>query len=600
LPVKGTIIETWIKTAQKLWGNELVGKAAQEVGWTADKMFLPTEDVPDEKPRRFAAYLAGRLNKQEDEIWFAIGKDNIVTFSKAYPAFFRQENLYSFLRSMYDVHIVVVKRFAGAAPPELRIEPVSEFEAVLSYRSKRGMFGYFRGLLAGSAEFFKEAIQTETVESTKDSMKIKIRFSAPITRTKHYRLNQLLAFGVVKRLSAKIGIGVMLTTALFGVIATAAGLPMPVWAALPAGLAGWLAASLLLRPLGSIREEIADIQEHRYFTENKIITADELESIISSLEAYKRRVKSEFTGFKGITDDMDGYAVNFNVLADRMRATSNEISGVVLDVATAASSQAQETEGAVGILRGNLETLETVVAAQNRNKERLEGAVAEINRGFDEVQVSSGKLTESMRKFADVKVSAENLKSQANRINEITGMVAAIAEQTNLLALNAAIEAARAGEQGRGFSVVADEVRKLAEQSHEHSGSIARDLQVLMEIINGVVAMIEDEYGILAAESKQLDEVVSANHRNVENVRGVADNIVDMIVKLEGEMTGLNQVYGKMETLAAISEENSAAGEEVSAAVHVYNDKLHDMMDKIGEFKKVISHFNEDINQYRT
>ena len=173
----------------------------------------------------------------------------------------------------------------------------------------------------------------------------------------------------------------------------------------------------------------------------------------------------------------------------------------------------------------------------------------EISRGFSEVESSSRKLEHSMSQFADVKKSAENLETQATRINEITSMVSAIANQTNLLALNAAIEAARAGEQGRGFAVVAEEVRKLAEQSQQHSDSIAADLKVLMEIINSVVSMIDTEYNVLASEGRQLADVVAGNNRHVENVHHVADNIVDMINKLENEMKGLNQVYGKIESL---------------------------------------------------
>ncbi|WP_312198405.1 heme NO-binding domain-containing protein [Anaerospora hongkongensis] len=597
--MKGTVVSTWVNTARRIWGESLTAAAMEHAGWASDKMFSMTEDVEDQKTRTFVSYLAKQTGKTDDEIWRVIGKDNITTFSQAYPAFFRQQNLYSFLRSMYDVHVVMVKRIPGAKPPELLIHPVSQYEAVLSYRSKRGMFGYMYGLLAGAADFFKEDIQTEVLESSGEHIKVKIRFPQPISRTITYRFNQLLAIGGLKSIPGKVAISVLLGSLVINQVLQLAGVTDLLWGALTGGIIAGISAAWLLRPLASIKEMVGALIDRRYFEEVHLQSADELEALASQLNQYRERVKTDFVGFKGITDEMDKYAGTFNTLADRMRTTSNEISGVVNDVAHAATNQAEETEGAVHILSGNMETLTTVVAEQNRNKQQLEAAVSQINKGFEEVHASSSKLTQSLDMFATVKKSAENLQSQAAKITEITGLVAAIAGQTNLLALNAAIEAARAGEQGRGFAVVAEEVRKLAEQSHHHSESISSDLKILMDIISGVVRLIEEEYDILATESRQLTAVVTGNTRHVENIHHVSDNIVDMINKLENEMRGINTVYSKIESLAAISEENSAASEEVSAAVSVYNDKLQDMMDKIREFKTVIQHFGEDMNQYR-
>ncbi|MDF2876070.1 MAG: hemo-NO-binding protein, partial [Sporomusa sp.] len=533
--MKGTVVGTWVNTARKIWGDALTTDAMRHVGWQSDKMFMPTEEVEDGKPKSFVAYLAERTGKSQDEIWLNIGKDNVLTFAQAYPAFFHQESLYSFLRSMYDVHVVMVKRIPGAKPPELLIDPVSEYGALLSYRSKRGMFGYMKGLLAGAADYFKEDIKTEIVESSTEHLKMAITFPKPITHTAVYRLNKVLSFGVVRSIPAKLGIAVTVFSLLVDGLLAAMSIPVPLWTAFLNGAVAAGGASLLLRPFATIREEIAGIQERKYFTETKLDSCDEFEEIMKMLAQYKLRVKSEFIGFKGITDEMNKYGEDFNALAGRMKDTSDEISGVVHDVATAATNQAMETASAVGILNGNLETLSTVVTEQSRNKEQLEAAVEEINRGFAEVQASTAKLEHSLDKFSEVKRSAEHLQTQATKINEITGMVAAIAGQTNLLALNAAIEAARAGEQGRGFAVVAEEVRKLAEQSHHHSESISSDLKVLMNIIGNVVQMIEDEFDILAAESRQLNAVVTGSAENVGYIDVVAVNIVDMITKLEQE-----------------------------------------------------------------
>ena len=598
--MKGTVVATWIQTARNVWGNEVTEQAMKKVGWQPDRLFSPTEDVDDAKPKNFVAEIASLTGKTQDDIWLTIGKDNINTFFKIYPAFFKKENLYSFLRSMFDVHVIITKRIPGANPPELLIKPLSETEAMLSYRSQRGMFGYLKGLLAGAAEHFKEPIQTEIAESSADSMKIKIRFPQPIRNTVSHGLNRALSLGMFRSVAVKIALLSTLLGVGVSIVLPAIGLTAPVWGALAGGAAALVASMLLLQPIQSVLKEIQTMQERQYFMETQFTSNDEFEAIMEGLSEYKIRLKREFVGFKGIADEMNKYADDFNGLAEKMKATSNEITGVVHDVASAAMHQAESTTESVAILNGNLATLKQVVSEQDRNKSRLEAAVSEISQGFSDVEVSSQKLEHSMSQFADVKKSAENLETQATRINEITAMVSAIAAQTNLLALNAAIEAARAGEQGRGFAVVAEEVRKLAEQSQHHSDSISVDLKVLMDIINSVVSMIDTEYNVLALEAKQLSDVVTGNKRHIQNVHLVAENIVDMINKLETEMKGLNQVYGKIENLAAISEENSAASEEVSAAVQVYNEKLQDMMARIVDFKVVIGHFSEDVNQYRT
>ena len=46
--MKGTVVATWIQTAKKLWGEDMVAAAMKQNGWATNRMFLPLEEVDDQ------------------------------------------------------------------------------------------------------------------------------------------------------------------------------------------------------------------------------------------------------------------------------------------------------------------------------------------------------------------------------------------------------------------------------------------------------------------------------------------------------------------------------------------------------------------------
>ena len=71
--MKGTIVGAWISTSQKLWGEELTLNAMTKVGIATDKIFLPTEEVPDNIPRALIQEIAKSIGKSEGDTWKTIG-----------------------------------------------------------------------------------------------------------------------------------------------------------------------------------------------------------------------------------------------------------------------------------------------------------------------------------------------------------------------------------------------------------------------------------------------------------------------------------------------------------------------------------------------
>ncbi|MVX67239.1 chemotaxis protein [Clostridium chromiireducens] len=598
--MKGTVVSTWMRTNRKLFGDSVVDEAMDYIGWTSKKIFSPIENVDDNEVKRIISYIAKKQNIGVGDLWRQIGQDNIRTFSHDYPAFFKHDNVYSFLKSMFDVHVVMTKKFAGAKPPLVLIEPISSREAIFSYNSSRGMFDYFLGMLDGSCEYFNEKVSVEEMSRTDSELKLKLTFDKDIYYNKKYFVNRLFSLGFIRNFGVKVGIFTFLISTL--VLIALLGFDNAVKSIVggaASGIGAFIAVNLMMSPLSQIKEELGRIINNQYNIDGSITTYDFLEDIYKLLKKHKKVVQADFVGFKGVTDEMGAFVNTINKISDTMNHTSNEISGVVEQVAEGAITQAQSTDSAVQALNENIQALRNIVRNENSNKLELENAVDKINNSYENVDNASKNILTSLGKFEDVKIKGTHLEERAKGITQIVSIVSGISEQTNLLALNASIEAARAGEHGRGFAVVADSIRKLAEQSKDAVLEINSNLEQFVNEIKLLVGQIDNQYDVLANETDSLKTVRNISFEANQSVQNVATSMIETINRLNTEADAISNVYDSIESLAAIAEENSASSEEVSASVINYTNEIKKLIENIYDFKGITETFKKDLESYK-
>ncbi|MBP2033955.1 methyl-accepting chemotaxis protein [Clostridium algifaecis] len=598
--MKGTVIATWMKTCRKLYGDEIVDKAMDSVGWGSSKVFSPAEDVNDAEVKNVIEDISKSSNNPTNMVWKEIGLDNINEFHKDYPAFFKHENLYSFFKSMFDVHVAMTKKFPGAKPPLVVIEPISNRTAIFEYKSKRAMFDYLMGMIEGSAKFFNEKLSVDKIEKTDTSIKLKFTFEKDIYYKKVYAFNKLLSLGFIKNIGAKIGIfnfilSIIITMPLFGLNNIFKNLII----SLIVFIGSYISGSLLMRPKAIIMDNISRLNKNSYLENGDIETNDLFEDIYKLLKQHKKTVRADFVGFKGVTDEMNTFVNNINKITESMSNTSDDISGVVEQVANSAESQSQNTGNVASVLNDNLTNLKDIVNNENINKQELEKAIGKINNSYENVNSTSKNILKTLQQFQEVKDKGVQLQTKAGDITNIVSIVSDISEQTNLLALNASIEAARAGEQGKGFAVVAEEIRKLAEQSQNAVEEINSNLIKFVEEIKNLVNRIESQFGVLQGESKNLEDVRQISYEATTSVGTVSSSMIKTVNELTKQADSIEGIYENIQSLVAIAEENSASSEEVSANVDSYTNEIGKLVEHIGDFKKLTESFKKDLEKYK-
>ena len=585
--MKGTVVATWLNTTRKLFGDDVVKNAMSYAGWGENKIFSPIENVEDDKVNKYIKYISDNKNITTKELWRKIGQDNIISFSKDYPAFFKHENAYSFLKSMYDVHVVMTKKFIGAKPPILTITPISRREAIFTYNSSRGMFEYFLGMLEGVGNYFNEKIQVEEISKTKTSLELKLIFNQDIHYNKEYKFNTLMSLGFIKNFGVKAGLFTGIT--LFVILIPLMGVSNIIKSIIASIIAGgltYLGTNLMLSPLSQLKEELNRLVENRYNIDESIKTNDFFEDIYEKIKEHKKIIQSDFVSFKGLTDEMSTFIKKIDLISASMQQASESIDEVVGQVANSAVEQAGQTDEVVMSLEENINALGKIVQVENSYKNNLEEVLKKINKSNSGVEKSSRNIGVTLESFNDVKVKSEDLEKRANDITKIVSIVAGIAEQTNLLALNASIEAARAGEQGKGFSVVAESIKKLSEQSKESVKEINTNLVHFKGNIESLVEQIENQYFILEKETLNLQDVENLSFDANKSINYIASSMINTINDLNEQSKSIESLSNNIKNLSSIAEENSAYSEEGSASVTQYTQEINNL-------------FKEELEKYK-
>lgn len=598
--MKGTVVSSWVESSRKRFSSAIVDEALVKHGFTKDYIFSPLEDVPDSAAKGIVEFIGRANHLSPQEIWAKMGEDNIHTFSELYPGFFRKDTAFQFLKSMNDVHAIVMKRFKGSVPPVLDLEVLSSREALFIYRSKRGMGDYLKGLIQGVAKHFNERIDVSEIKSLAGEMHLKLTFQKDISYTKNYRLNKLLSLGFIRKSSVKaalmtglISMLLMLTPLGFGLSLKSALVGLVVF------LIALLSNFLLSMPFQFMLTELNNLTKRRFGANFRVSSKDEFEELAGAIQDLKEAVKKDFIGFNSNIDEMYNFNTSVIGISEKMSETSFDIRHIIDQVANTATSQAESTEKLVLVLNEGIRDISQISEESQVNNNSIISAIDSLDKSFEDVNSTSLQILSVMEQFKDIKKRGDHLQDNAKSMNEIVSLVAGIASQINLLALNASIEASRAGDAGRGFAVVADEVRKLSVETNSAVEQIRTGLTSFVGDINSLVSGIDKQYGVLDSSSSSLSGAVEASNKFSENLKEVSRLMTDTYNRLRLSANSISTLYEPIQTLSASAEENSASAEEANSSVIEYVEQIRELSGQISVFNSLIGDFQEDLSSYK-
>jgi methyl-accepting chemotaxis protein len=322
------------------------------------------------------------------------------------------------------------------------------------------------------------------------------------------------------------------------------------------------------------------------------ILGDDFNDMLDSITGLLNNTKS-------VVDEMYKSSDVLDQNSDVASAAAEETSASIDEIATGASSQANDVENCLMIASKLDEEFETILDISSKMHEDSNETDRINKEGLSIVGELSEKNNLNTIGIDKINDAIKDLDKNSVNIQSILGTIESISDQTSLLALNASIEAARAGEHGRGFGVVAEEIRKLAEESNLAT-------QNIKDIIDGIKNMSSNAMVLM-------DEVNGRNkdqNQAVEKVMTVFDKIGSSIVETNSQIDAMNSEVSRIENIkldllrnieniSSVSQQTAASIQQVNASVEEQTAAINEVSESSSKLAEISSKLDKEINKFK-